>query len=376
MSEQVKTPIEKYESLIEAENLRGDDAQRLVALALTDLHFALQKSRIGFWQKLLRRPVLPVRGLYIYGGVGRGKSMLMDLFFDDAPVTQKRRVHFHAFMQETHERIFNYRQALKAGRVKGDDPIPPVASQIAATASLLCFDEFQVKDIADASILGRLFTALIERGVTIVATSNRPPEDLYLGGLNRQRFLPFIDFLKSQLDILLLDSETDYRLARLMGQPVWVTPIGPKARGFLDERMAMLTNGAEISRDFFEVKGRQIAVPACADGVARFQFADLCTANLGAGDYLALAQKFHTILIDNIPRLSPEKRNEAIRFVNLIDALYEHKVKLLASSDDVPANLYPSGDSAFEFQRTVSRLMEMQSEEYFSLSHCPAETIS
>ncbi len=376
MSEQVKTPIEKYESLIEAENLRGDDAQRLVALALTDLHFALQKSRIGFWQKLLRRPVLPVRGLYIYGGVGRGKSMLMDLFFDDAPVAQKRRVHFHAFMQETHERIFEYRQALKTGRVKGDDPIPPVAYQIAQEAKLLCFDEFQVKDIADASILGRLFTALIESGVTIVATSNRPPEDLYLGGLNRQRFLPFIDFLKSRLDILLLDSETDYRLARLMGRPVWVTPIGPKARSFLDERMTMLTNGADIKRDYVEVKGRQVPVPACSNGVARFQFVDLCAANLGAGDYLALAQNFHTILIDNIPRLSPEKRNEAIRFVNLIDALYEHKVNLLASSDDVPANLYPAGDSAFEFQRTVSRLMEMQSEEYLSLSHSPSEADS
>ncbi len=309
------------------------------------------------------------RGLYIYGDVGRGKSMLMDMFFDHVAVARKRRVHFHAFMQETHQRIHDYRQNNKKSSKKTGDPILAVAAAIASEAQLLCFDEFQVKDIADASILGRLFALLLDAGICVVATSNRAPDDLYSGGLNRHRFLSFIDLLKQRLDILFLQAETDYRLARLQARPVWFTPCGAAARKALDERFATLTGGVHGAPMEIALKGRNLPIARAADGVARVSFDDLCGSARGAGDYLALAEHFHTILIDNIPRLRPDKGNEAVRFVTLIDALYENRVKLLVSAEAQAQDLYPSGDKVFEFQRTVSRLMEMQSSDYLALDY-------
>ena len=358
-------PLAKYNALIESGILQPDSGQADVVARLNSLNEMLKP--ISFTQIFKKKP--SPRGIYIHGDVGRGKSMLMDLFYESAEEKRKRRVHFHAFMQEVHERIHDYRQQLKKSVVKGDDPIPPVASDLSKSARLLCFDEFQVKDIADASILGRLFEALFSAGVIVVATSNRIPDELYQGGLNRHRFLPFIDLLKTRVDVLYLDSPTDYRLDRLKGYPVWFKPIGSAARNEMDNAFIRMTGGADAIRTTLSVKGREVVIPSSAQGVARFEFTDLCTANLGAADYLVLARTFHTVFIDNIPFLSPERRNEAIRFVNLIDALYEHKVKLLASAEADPTELYPLGDSAFEFRRTASRLYEMQSEDYFSLGH-------
>lgn len=359
------SPQQAYRMQIKSGVVTADPAQQEAVARLDALWHALET---GFVRRLLGKSP-PARGIYIHGDVGRGKSMLMDIFYETLSERRKRRVHFHAFMQDVHERIFAWRQKEKAGRVKGGDPIPPVARDIAASARILCFDEFQVKDIADASILGRLFTQLLEAGVIVVATSNRHPDALYLGGLHRDRFLPFIALIKDQLDVVELDGARDYRLDRLAGHPVWFTPIGQAARGAMDERFHALTGGALAKPVHVELKGRKWIVPLAAQGVARLDFTAICTENRGAGDYLALAQKFHTVLVDNIPRLSPEKRNEAIRFVTFIDALYEHKVKLVASADGQPSMLYPEGDSAFEFQRTVSRLMEMQAQDYLALPH-------
>ena len=362
-------PLQAYRARVAAGEIAHDPAQERAAGHLARLHDELLSWRPGKKAGPLRRfgigkPVSPPEGIYLWGDVGRGKSMLMDLFFKGAPLAQKRRVHFHAFMSQTHERIFAWRQKEKAGKAKGDDPIPPVADLIAAEAQLLCFDEFQVHDIADASILGRLFTALFERGVVVVATSNRAPDGLYEGGLNRHRFLPFIVLIKEEMEVLSLESERDYRLDRMMGMQVYYTPLGSPARAAMDEAFAALTDGAQGHARRLEVKGRAVEVPCAAHGVARFSFADLCEKPLGAADYLKIAETFDTVLIDDIPQLGPARRNEAKRFVTLIDALYEARVKLVASAEAAPQALYPSGDGAFEFERTVSRLMEMQSAEY------------
>ena len=360
----------QYQGLIDAQAVDDDPAQR-AALAQLDVLFdalniyahpkGLEKigRRIG-----LTNADVP-RGIYLHGGVGRGKSMLMDLFFDYMNVAKKRRVHFHAFMQETHARIHHVRQT----SAQSGDPMPRIARDIAAEATLLCFDEFQVKDIADASILGRLFTLLFERGVVMVATSNRPPDDLYKGGLNRHRFMPFIDLLKSRTQIVELKAARDYRLACLQAHPIWFSPCGPRARADLDARFDELTARVAPTPVTLDLNGRDLPVPRAVGGIARLSFDDLCVAARGAADYLALAQHFHTLFIDNIPRLRPDKRNEAVRFVTLIDALYEHKVKLVASADGEPNDLYPAGDGAFEFERTVSRLMEMRAQNYLALPH-------
>jgi cell division protein ZapE len=301
-------------------------------------------------------------GLYLVGEVGRGKSMLMDLFFAAAQVTRKRRIHFHQFMQEAHGRV----HAWKRANPDGADPIPPLADRIAAEAALLCFDEFQVNDIADAMILERLFRALFEAGTVVVATSNRPPDRLYEHGLQRDRFLPFIELLDERLDRLELDSGRDYRLARLAGKRVYHTPLGPAAERALAVHFADLTDGASAESEVLPVLGRELAVPRCAADVAWFRFEELCSRPLAAADYLAIAEHYAAVLVEGIPRLDPRRRNEARRFHILIDALYEARTLLIASAEVPPDQIYTAGDGAWEFQRTVSRLHEMQSEDYIA----------
>lgn len=363
-------------------HLRPDPAQDLAAEKLHMLHQALKdyvplghQGALAGWKArfgLSRRQEDPPQGLYICGAVGRGKSMLMDLFFDSAPVPaeHKRRVHFHAFMIEMHQRLHAWRQ-----RTKGEeaDPIPKLAEEIAAETWLLCFDEFQVSNIADAAILGRLFTALFEDGVVVVATANRAPDDLYLGGLQRELFLPFIALMKEKLDVIELDGAVDYRLLRLRGLPVYHQPLSPASEAALDNAFATLTENGDGAPHAtpckLTVQGRKLQVPLAAKGVARFAFSDLCAQPLGAADYLALATHFHTLLVSGIPRLNRERHNEAVRFMTLIDALYEHKVNLICSAEVPPGELYTEGDFAFEFQRTVSRLLEMQSDGYLTAPH-------
>ncbi len=318
------------------------------------------RARLGFAR---RRPE-PPRGLYMHGPVGVGKSMLMDLFFVTAPVARKRRVHFHEFMQEVHDRAHRLRRGGAAG-----DPIPAIADAVTDNAWLLCFDEFAVDNIADAMILGRLFTALFERGVVVIATSNVRPDDLYKDGLQRELFLPFIDLLKERCEVLAVDGGRDYRLSRLKGRPVFHVPAGPEAEAALASAFADLTDEAPGHPVEIKLKGRRLHVPRAAKGVAWFAFPDLCEKPLGPADFLAIARQFHTVLISGIPRLQPEQRNEARRFVTLIDALYEHRVNLICSADAPPQALYPEGTGAFEFQRTASRLMEMQAEDYMAQPH-------
>ncbi|WP_119419789.1 cell division protein ZapE [Desertibaculum subflavum] len=376
-------PIAAYRRLRKQGALKHDQAQELAAEKLDALHHQLtgydpnatEGGWLGFFGLSRKKGEEPPQGLYIYGDVGRGKSMLMDLFFAGAPVQKKRRVHFHAFMQEVHREIFKFRREEKSQGDKGrngnvnHDPIRPVAKGIAKSAWLLCFDEFQVTDVADAMILGRLFEKLFRRGVVVVATSNRPPDDLYAGGLNRQLFLPFIAMLKERLDVLELEGEQDYRLARLVGRPVYHTPLGRAAEAKLDEAFRDLTDGVEAGPDEIEVLGRKLVIPKAAKGAARASFDELCAAALGPADYLAIADRYHSLVLSGIPELGPARRNEAKRFVTLIDALYEAKVKLVCSAEVGPNEIYPAGDGSFEFHRTASRLMEMQSAEYWALPH-------
>ena len=346
----------RLQARIEAGDLSADPAQMAAAHHLDEVLERLKSGGRGGW---FSRPK-PVKGLYMWGGVGRGKSMLMDMFHGASPVTS-RRVHFHEFMGRVHER-------LTAARARKDvsDPIPPVAKQFASEARLLCFDEFQVTQIADAMILSRLFEEMFKRGVTVVATSNREPDELYKNGINRELFTPFIGVLKDHCDVFELASARDYRLERLTEAPVWYVDAGKAA---LDRAFSRLTLGAQAQHCELTVQGRKLRVEREAAGVARFSFDELCARPLGAQDYLMIAATFHTVLLDDVPSLSPEYRNEAARFVALIDALYEAKVKLVASAAAEPEQLYPAGDGSFEFQRTVSRLHEMRSNEYMAEEH-------
>jgi cell division protein ZapE len=360
----------RYEALLAAGELKPD-ADQLAAVAILDrlaAELALKPKR-GLLSRLGRKAPPRPRGVYMWGGVGRGKSMLMDLAFCSTEVERKRRVHFHEFMLEVHERL-RVERTREAG-----DPIPPVAKAIAAEAKLLAFDEMVINNSADAMILSRLFSHLLEAGVTVVTTSNRPPSDLYKGGLNRELFVPFIDLIERELDVVPLNGPTDYRLQRLGGLPTWHVPNGPEATRALSEAFFRLTDYSAEDRanvpsgDIPVQGGRTLHVPKCLKGAAVFSFKRLCGEPRGAPDYLAIARRFHTVIIVGIPQLGPEKRNEAARFVTLIDALYEHKVKLLAAADAPPAELYPKGDGAFEFERTASRLIEMQSEDYLARGH-------
>tara|TARA_R110000782_G_scaffold78276_9_gene155580 strand:- start:11288 stop:12400 length:1113 start_codon:yes stop_codon:yes gene_type:complete len=363
--------LERYRHLIETGELRADPDQAAAAKRLAALQAELEAvpPRGSTLWKLLRRLPDPPRGLYIWGGVGRGKSMLMDLFFDCVKIHRKRRTHFHEFMLEVHERL---REARKS---ESGDPIPPVVDSLADEARLLCFDEMVVNNMADAAIMSRLFTGLLEQRVTIVTTSNRVPDDLYKDGLNRQLFLPFIDLIKDRLDVMSLNGPMDYRRDRLGNAQLWHVPNGEDATRALSEAFFRLTDFPPEDRVHVPTEelavpgGRTLHVPKSLKGVAVFSFKRLCAEARGASDYLAIARHYHTVIIVGIPVMGPEKRNEASRFVTLIDALYEYKVKLLASADAVPDELYPSGDGAFEFERTVSRLTEMQSDDYLALGH-------
>ncbi|MCU0881065.1 MAG: cell division protein ZapE [Hyphomonadaceae bacterium] len=343
-------------------------------------------NRLNGWEPrkarfLFGRPEPAPLGLYLYGGVGRGKSMLMDLFFETAPVARKRRVHFHAFMQEVHEAIARWRGMTPAQRkadpafVKGtgDDPIAPVARQIADSAWLLCFDEFQVTDIADAMVLGRLFEQLLARQVVVVATSNRHPRDLYKNGLNRELFVPFIAMLEQALDLHALDGPRDWRLARLEAEPVYHTPLGPGAQAAMVRTWARLTQGAEPRPVSMAVQGRNWTVERAAAGCAWLDFDDICGQPLGPADYLALARQFDTVLLEDVPLMTPARRSEAARFRTLIDALYEARTKLVISAAAEPDRLYREGDQAFEFERTASRLYEMRSRDYLAAARVAAD---
>lgn len=362
-------PLSTYRTLIRSGKVERDPAQELAAEKLNLLHRRLGSYKPAEGGGLLSRfglgadPAAPPQGLYLVGGVGRGKSMLMDLFFGGAPVARKRRVHFHAFMIEVHERLDQWR---KGGN---GDPIPPVAGDLADQAWLLCFDEFQVKDPADALILDRLFSALFERGVVVVATSNVAPNDLYVGGLNRDHFLPFLALLQERCEVMELDAGIDYRRGRIKGMQVYFITHCDDGAEALDNAFAYLTDGAPAAPGEIVLRGRTLPVPLAAKGVARFSFAELCAKALGAADYIAIAELYHTVILSDVPVLPPEKRNEAARFVTLIDALYEHKVNLVCVAAAGPEALFPKGDGSFEFARTASRLHEMQSDDYLSAPH-------
>ncbi len=359
-----------YDRLVAAGELKPDPDQAAAAERLYQLRKALAATPTpGLFDRLFGKPPAPHRGIYLWGGVGRGKSMLMDLFFAHASVAPKRRVHFHEFMLEVHADIHAAREAAHS------DPIPQVAAQVAASARLLCFDEMQVRDIADAAILSRLFTALFDAGVTIVTTSNRPPRDLYKDGLNRQLFLPFIALLEARLEVIPLNGPTDYRMQRLGGGPTYFTPNGPASTRAMSAAFFRMTDfpvedRANVPSETIPVPGgRSLFVPKALKGVAVFSFSRLCRQPLGAADYLAIARRYHTVFLVGVPQLSAEYRNEANRFVTLIDTLYEHHVNLLIAADAPPAELYPAGDGSFEFERTVSRLNEMQSADYLAQGH-------
>jgi cell division protein ZapE len=365
-----------YQELVASGAIEADPAQAAAAEA-----FAALEERLSSYKPLRKQSLLgrlfgdkdeaPPRGLYVHGDVGRGKTMLMDMFFQQSPVEHKRRAHFHEFMAEVHERIYGYRQQIARGEIGDGDVIALTANAIFEQAWLLCFDEFHVTDIADAMILGRLFSKLFELGTVVVATSNVAPEDLYKGGLNRALFLPFIAQIADHMDVLRLDARTDFRLEKLAGVTMWLVPADPEADAALNKAWGRMTGDAPCKPRDIPIKGRTLHVPCSAHGVARFSFSELCEQPLAASDYLRLAHDYHTILVDHIPAMDYAERNAAKRFISLIDTLYDNAVKLMASAAANPVALYlaTEGNEANEFKRTSSRLIEMSSESYLALPH-------
>lgn len=366
---EITSLTQAYEALIRQGDIQDDPAQREIIPAFERLtRQLLARAEAEKWWKTLFKssatpPHSPSKGIYLWGDVGRGKSMVMDLFYDHLPNgIKKRRIHFHAFMTEIHEALHNLQQKQPGLQ----DPLPVIAAQLRKHYQLLCLDEFQVHDIADAMILSRLFESLFAEGIRCVTTSNRPPRDLYLHGLQRSSFLPFIDLVTRELQVITLNHETDYRLQKMQGTHVYHEPADNIAP--LEALFRSLTQHPPQPA-VVHVKGRDIPLAQTADGIAWASFDELCTAALGAEDYNAIAAEYHTLFLTHIPQLSADLRNEAKRFAHLIDALYEHKSKLFCSADAPPEQLYPSGDGSFEFQRTVSRLIEMQSAPYLAAAH-------
>lgn len=382
-------PLHAYAHCVREGKLKDDEAQRLIIARLQELYVQLNKEHEAAYRSMglthmlfdLRcmaaklipclKPSFP-RSIYIWGAVGRGKSLLMDMFYGalDLPYTQ--RVHFHSFMQEVHSTIRAWREEFEKKKSK-KELLPAVALDFVSDyGNLMCLDELQVTDVADAMILGRLFTSMLDQGATFVITSNRPPEELYLGGLQREKFMDFVDLVYDRMDVLELSSPQDYRMLQIRAmQAVYMWPLSAQAEEILEGMFTQLTHHAEIQSLTLDVHGHKLQVPQSYGGIARFHFADLCEKPLGAADYLLIAHRFHTVFISGIPRLGPEKRNEAKRFVTLIDTLYDHRVKLICTAAAQPSELYVSGDGSFEFHRTASRLAEMQSRQYLDISHIP-----
>ncbi|GAJ92769.1 cell division protein ZapE [Agrobacterium sp. SHOUNA12C] len=370
---------EQLKALTASGSLQVDSAQMDVAKSLDRVlanlkqkRPAIKSSALG-WMFARKKPAEIVRGLYIHGSVGRGKTMLMDMFFAMAPAKKKRRAHFHEFMADVHNRIAAHRLKFKNGETKQADPVLPVAADLYSEAELLCFDEFTVTDIADAMILSRLFSELFSLGCVLVATSNVEPDNLYRDGLNRGLFLPFIDLLKRHVEVVTLDSPTDYRMEKLNSQPVYLIPIDERTDMAMEASWVQALHGRKPQPMDIPMKGRSIHVPFAADRIARFSFADLCDAPLGAADFLAIAKRFDTIFLDRVPKLGPEKRNQTKRFIILIDTLYDHAIRLYVSAAAMPEDLLVErrGTEGFEFDRTASRLFEMRSAEY--LAQTPAK---